>query len=166
VNATLRARLERAVVRLEELNGLLAAEEATRDMEQFKKLSREHAEMSGLAALFARYRRAEGDAQAAKDMAGEAAMKGFADEELRNARAEMQRLEAELQKSLLPRDPNDERSRIEQPATHTHTFAAFAHTPLKQIADTELAPDLLHVNGLPPIDEHRIAGDDKEPTKP
>jgi peptide chain release factor 1 len=110
VNATLRARLERAVVRLEELNGLLAAEEATRDMEQFKKLSREHAEMSGLAALFARYRRAEGDAQAAKDMAGEAAMKGFADEELRNARAEMQRLEAELQKSLLPRDPNDERN--------------------------------------------------------
>jgi peptide chain release factor 1 len=110
VNATLRARLERAVVRLEELNGLLAAEGATRDLEQFRKLSREHAEMSELAELLARYRRAEGDAQAAKDMAGEAAMKGFADEELKAARAEMERLEAELQRRLLPRDPNDERA--------------------------------------------------------
>jgi peptide chain release factor 1 len=43
-------------------------------------------------------------------MAGDAAMKGFADEELKGARAEMQRLEAEVQKLLLPRDPNDERS--------------------------------------------------------
>jgi len=74
VNATLRARLERAVVRLEELNGLLAAEGATRDLEQFRKLSREYAELSALAQLFARYQRAEADAQAAKDMAGEAAM--------------------------------------------------------------------------------------------
>jgi len=110
VNATLRSRLERAVVRLEELNGLLAAEDATRDLEQFKRLSREHAEMSGLADLYARYRRAEEDAAAAKDMAGEASMKGFADEELKSARTEMARLEAELQKSLLPKDPNDERS--------------------------------------------------------
>ncbi|HJS37564.1 MAG TPA: peptide chain release factor 1 [Burkholderiales bacterium] len=110
MNATLRARLERAVVRLDELNGLLAAEGATRDLEQFRKLSREHAELSELAQLFARYQRAEADAQAAKDMAGEAAMKGFADEELKAARAEMERLAAELQKRLLPKDPNDERN--------------------------------------------------------
>jgi peptide chain release factor 1 len=110
VTPSLRTRLERTVGRLEELNGLLAAEDATRDLEQFRKHSREHAELSALAALFARYRQAEADAQAAKDMAGDAAMKGFADEELKAARAEMERLEAELQKSLLPRDPNDERS--------------------------------------------------------
>ena len=110
MNATLRSRLERAVVRLEELNGLLAAEDATRDLQQFKRLSREHAEIAGLADLYARYRRAEADAEAAKDMAGEASMKGFADEELKSARAEMARLEAELQKSLLPKDPNDERN--------------------------------------------------------
>ncbi|MGH8689305.1 MAG: peptide chain release factor 1 [Burkholderiales bacterium] len=110
MNATLRVRLERAVVRLEELNGLLAAEDATRDLEQFKRLSREHAEMNGLVERFARYRQAESDAQAAKDMAGDASLKGFADEELKAARAQMERLEAELQKNLLPRDPNDERN--------------------------------------------------------
>src|SRR5437868_648995 len=43
-------------------------------------------------------------------MASDASMKAYADEELKKARAEMERLEAELQKALLPRDPNDERN--------------------------------------------------------
>jgi peptide chain release factor 1 len=110
VNATLRERLERGVGRLEELNRLLAAQDAARDMDQFRKLSREHAELSHLAGLYERFRKAEADAQAAKDMAGDASMRSFAEEELKAARAEMERLEAELQKALLPRDPNDERA--------------------------------------------------------
>jgi peptide chain release factor 1 len=110
VNATLRVRLERMLGRLGELERLLSAEDATRDMAQFKKLSREHAEAATLAELFGRYRQAEADAQAAKDMAADAAMKGFADEELKNARAAMEKLEAQLQKQLLPKDPNDERN--------------------------------------------------------
>ena len=48
---TLRAKLDSLVGRLDDLNGLLAAENATRDMEQFKKLSREHAELSTLVSL-------------------------------------------------------------------------------------------------------------------
>jgi len=96
--------------RLGELERLLSAEDATRDMAQFKKLSREHAEAATLAELFGRYRQAEADAQAAKDMAADAAMKGFADEELKNARAAMEKLEAQLQRQLLPKDPNDERN--------------------------------------------------------
>jgi peptide chain release factor 1 len=98
------------VVRLEELNRLLAAEDATRNMDQFRKLSREHAELSGLVSLYERFRQAERDAEAAKEMTGDAAMKAFADEELKAARASMERLEDELQKALLPKDPNDERN--------------------------------------------------------
>jgi peptide chain release factor 1 len=37
-------------------------------------------------------------------------MKSYAEDELKKARAAMERLEAELQKALLPRDPNDERN--------------------------------------------------------
>jgi peptide chain release factor 1 len=37
-------------------------------------------------------------------------MKGYAEEELKAAQAAMQALEAELQKALLPRDPNDDRN--------------------------------------------------------
>src|SRR6266478_2286285 len=43
-------------------------------------------------------------------MAADAAMRSFADDELKAARASMERLEADLQKALLPRDPNDERN--------------------------------------------------------
>jgi peptide chain release factor 1 len=110
VKPTLRTKLDSLVGRLEDLNGLLAAESATRDMEQFKKLSREHAELSGLVALYDRFRQAERDAEEAREMAAEASMKAYADEELKKARAAIEGLEAELQKALLPRDPNDERN--------------------------------------------------------
>jgi peptide chain release factor 1 len=48
VKPTLRAKLDSLVGRLNDINGLLASENATRDMEQFKKLSREYAELSTL----------------------------------------------------------------------------------------------------------------------
>ena len=99
---TLRAKLDAMVARLEELNRLLASPEATRDMERFRNLSREHAELTTVAGLFGRWREAEGDAEAAQELA--------LGEELKAARASMESLEAELQKALLPRDPNDERN--------------------------------------------------------
>jgi peptide chain release factor 1 len=110
VNDSLRARLESLATRLDELNRLLASENATRDLGEFRRLSREHAELTELASLYERYRQAERDAADAKEMAGDASMKAFADEELKTAREAMQRLEAELQKALLPKDPNDERN--------------------------------------------------------
>ena len=107
---TLRAKLDGMVGRLEDLNRLLAAEEATKNMDQFRRLSREHAEVSIVVALFQDYLQAERDAGEARDMAGDPAMKAYADEELKKARAAIERLEAELQKALLPKDPNDERN--------------------------------------------------------
>jgi peptide chain release factor 1 len=102
VNPRLRTKLDHMVGRLGDLNALLAAENATKDMEQFKRLSREHAEVSDVVALFQQYRQAEGDAEAARELE--------LDEELKSARAKMERLEAELQKTLLPKDPNDDRN--------------------------------------------------------
>jgi peptide chain release factor 1 len=102
VNPRLRTKLDSMVGRLGDLNALLAAETATKDMEQFKRLSREHAEVSDVVALFQQYREAEGDAEAARELELE--------EELKSARARMERLEAQLQKTLLPKDPNDDRN--------------------------------------------------------
>jgi peptide chain release factor 1 len=107
---SLRTKLDSLVLRLEELNRLLSSEDAARDMGEFKKLSREHAEVSGKTELYARYRQAEGDAAAARDMASDPSMKGFADEEMKTAQGAMEKLEAELQKVLLPRDPNDDKN--------------------------------------------------------
>ena len=107
---SLRSKLDSMAGRLEGLNRLLAAQDATKNMEQFRKLSREHSELSGIISLYERFRQSERDAEAAKEMAQDAAMKSFADDELKSARASMERLEADLQKALLPRDPNDERN--------------------------------------------------------
>ena len=98
------------VGRLGELNALLAAENATKDMEQFKRLSREYAEVSGVVSRFQEFLQVERDANDARDMAADASMKVYADEELKKARAALERLEAELQRALLPRDPNDDRN--------------------------------------------------------
>jgi len=102
VKPTLRSKLDSLVGRLNDLDGLLASENATRDMDQFRKLSRERAEVSNLVALYESYRKAEGDAEAAREL--------DLAEELKNSRAAMERLEGELQKALLPKDPNDERN--------------------------------------------------------
>jgi peptide chain release factor 1 len=110
VNPRLRAKLDSLVGRLGDLERLLAAENATRDMDQFRRLSREHAEVSSVVSLFQKYLQVERDAAEARDLSADAAMKSYADEELKKARAAMERLEAELQKALLPKDPNDERN--------------------------------------------------------
>ncbi|HEX5476362.1 MAG TPA: peptide chain release factor 1 [Burkholderiales bacterium] len=107
---TLRAKLDGFVGRLEELNRLLAAEDAAKDLGQFRKLSREHSELTEIVSLYDRFRRAEGDAAAAREMAGDASMKSFADDELKSARSSMEQLEEDLHKALLPKDPNDERN--------------------------------------------------------
>jgi peptide chain release factor 1 len=107
---SLRTKLDSLAKRLEELNSLLSAENAARDMGEFRKLSREHAELSSLVELYGRYRQAERDAADASEMAADPSMKGFAGEELKAAQAAMLRLEAEVQAALLPRDPNDDRN--------------------------------------------------------
>ena len=110
MNEALRNRLDSLSGRLEELNGLLASEQAARDLDQLRKLSREHAELTSVLDLYDRYRQAERDAAAAKEMAADASMKSFAEEELKAARSAMQRLEANLQQQLLPKDLNDGRN--------------------------------------------------------
>jgi peptide chain release factor 1 len=110
VKASLRTKLEGMVERLDALNRMLAAEDATKDMEQFRKLSREHADLSTIVGLFEQFQQAVRDAADAEEMAADASMKVYADEELKKARAAMERLEGELQQALLPKDPNDERN--------------------------------------------------------
>jgi len=63
-----------------------------------------------VAALFAAWRKAEAGVQSAQAMLADAEMKDLAEEEMRACREEMARLEDELQRALLPRDPNDDRN--------------------------------------------------------
>ena len=104
----MRAKLDGMVGRLAELDGLLAAENATRDLEQFKRLAREHAEVTAGLAFQQLPPGGAGRGRGARD-GGRARDEGVCRRGAK-ARAAMERLEAELQAALLPKDPNDERN--------------------------------------------------------
>ena len=101
--------LERYALRLNELDFLLSREDIMADMTQFLKLSREHAEVSALASRFARFQQRSADLTEAQAMLDDNDMRQMAEEEVASASAELQSLEAELQRMLLPKDPDDAR---------------------------------------------------------
>jgi peptide chain release factor 1 len=105
-------KLAQLSARLDEVNQLLSSEGATRDMESFRKLNRERTELEPVVETFHAYERCMADIAAAQEMAADAEMREFAEEEVRNGKARLEELETELQKLLLPKDPNDERNVI------------------------------------------------------
>ncbi len=106
------ARLERLEQRLAELDQLLASEEAVRDLAVFRRLNREHVELSALTRHFVAWKQAREDLSTATQLRDDPAMRTFADEEHSAASARLLDEEAELQRLLLPRDPDDERNVI------------------------------------------------------
>ena len=103
-------KLAQLSTRLEDLNGLLAAPDVTRDLDRYRGLSREHAELATVVERYREWQRAERDLAAAQELASDPEMKLLVEEETRTTKASMERLEEELQRLLLPRDPNDERN--------------------------------------------------------
>ncbi|NWG76086.1 MAG: peptide chain release factor 1 [Rubrivivax sp.] len=107
---SLLAKLDQLSGRLEELNGLLAQEDATADLEQYRRLSREHAELGPVVRQYRAWRRAEQDRHNAEALLADAEMRELAQEEMVAARARLEELERQLQVLLLPSDPNDQRN--------------------------------------------------------
>ena len=104
------AKLDQLANRLVELDELLTHEGATANMDNYRKMTREHAEIGPLVALYRQYQEANGDIAAAQEMLADPEMKEFAQEEIGAAKARMEQMEIDLQKLLLPKDPNDERN--------------------------------------------------------
>jgi peptide chain release factor 1 len=112
VKASIRDRLDRLVDRLEEVDGLLADPETHTDPDQFRRLSQEHGQLSPVVSTYQDYLGVLDDIEAARTMAAEddAEMREMAEAELETAQARAEELEWELQKLLLPTDPNDDKS--------------------------------------------------------
>ena len=106
----LRTQLARHTDRLAELDFLLAQPDVMADMGQFMKLSREHTEVAAVAGRWARFQQREKDLAAANELLDDPDMADMAREEIAAAEAELAELEAELQRMLLPRDPDDARN--------------------------------------------------------
>ncbi len=110
MNPSISAKLAQLSDRLIEVNQLLCTEEATRDMDSFRKLNRERAELEPVVELYQSWQACGADIATAQQMADEdAEMREFAEAEIIEAQNKIAELETELQKQLLPKDPNDER---------------------------------------------------------
>ncbi|HEY5582204.1 MAG TPA: peptide chain release factor 1 [Rhodoferax sp.] len=110
----LRQQLARYTDRLGELEFLLSREDIMKDMKQFLLLSREHTEVLAVAGRWARYQQCEADLSGAQELLRSSTddpdMAAMAQEEIDSASAELQKLEGELQRMLLPKDPDDARN--------------------------------------------------------
>ena len=105
----LRSQLERYAQRLEELDFLLSREDIMGDMTQYRAISKEHAEVTQVAGRYTRLRQREADLAAAREMLDDPDMAEMAQEEITAAEAELLALADEVQRLLLPKDPDDER---------------------------------------------------------
>ena len=106
----LRSQLERYAQRLGELDFLLSREDIMSDMAQYRRISVEHAEVTQIAGRYARYQQREADLAGAREMLADPDMAEMAQEEITSAEAELLQLEDELQRLLLPKDPDDARN--------------------------------------------------------
>jgi len=107
---SLRQQFERLAMRLAELDATLADPGIASDMNRFRGLTREHAEVDSLVQRFRQYEQRERDLGAAREMLNEPGMAEMAHEEIASAEADITRLHGELQTALLPRDPDDDRN--------------------------------------------------------
>lgn len=98
--------------RLDELDRLLASEDITSNMDNYRKISREHAEITPIVAQYRLYTQTESDLKEAHELLADPDMKDYAQEEINAAKQKLDEIALTLQTLLLPKDPNDEKNII------------------------------------------------------
>ena len=103
-------KLHRLIDRHEEIAGLLADPGVINDQNQFRTLSQEYAQLEPIVTCFQSYNTAVEDIEAAEEMLkdDDADVREMAAEEKKDASKKAETFELELQKLLLPKDPNDD----------------------------------------------------------
>jgi peptide chain release factor 1 len=114
MNDSIKTKLEQLSMRLEEVGAMLSDPAVCADQNKFRELSIEYAQLNPVNEQFEQYLSAQADIESAKAMLLEDddEMRAMAKEEIAEAKETLARLDLELKKSLLPKDPNDSRNII------------------------------------------------------
>ena len=105
-------RLKSIELRYAQIEARLAANETYADPELVSRLNKEQKELEPLATAYRSLMKAQQALQDARALLSDPELKELAQEEERQAREEVERLEREIQILLLPRDPNDDKNVI------------------------------------------------------
>ena len=102
-------KLDNLVDRYEELGALLSDSEVISDQNKFRPLSQEYAEVEPVVKCYGEYRKTLENIEEAQSLLkdGDEDMREMAQEELKESEESRDSFEEELQRLLLPRDPND-----------------------------------------------------------
>jgi peptide chain release factor 1 len=112
LNPAVQAKLEKLIQRDEELSALLADPDIISDQDRFRGLSREYAEINPVVQHYQDYRQRCEELEQARSMLkdSDGTIREMAQEEVTRVQARIAQLQQELQKLLLPSDPNDNRN--------------------------------------------------------
>ncbi|MFQ6573141.1 peptide chain release factor 1 [Pseudomonas sp. UM16] len=112
MKASLLNKLDTLQDRFEELTALLGDAEVISDQTRFRAYSREYAEVEPVAATYAQWRKVQDDLAGAQALLkdNDPDLREMAVEEVREAKVQLAELELQLQRMLLPKDPNDGRN--------------------------------------------------------
>ncbi|WP_319380189.1 peptide chain release factor 1 [Thiomicrorhabdus sp.] len=107
---SIRTKLQHLVERLDEVNALISDPEIISDQKKFTALTKEHAQLTPVVNTFNDFETAEGDLAEAKEMldSGDSDLIDMAKEEIPLLNEQIENLEIELQRMMLPQDPKDE----------------------------------------------------------
>jgi peptide chain release factor 1 len=102
--------LQQLVSRHEEISGLLSDPEVIGNQNRFRELSQEYARLEPVTNLFNQFEQAQGNLQAAQEMADDTdeEIRAMGKDELVTAAEQVSDIELQLQKHLVPRDPHDD----------------------------------------------------------
>ncbi len=107
-------KLEGLVERHEEIADLLGDASIISDQNKFRDLSKEYSQLEDVVEKFKSHQNALAEMQSAEEMLAEddAEMKQLAQDEIKELQVILENLEDDLQKLLLPKDPNDDKNVI------------------------------------------------------
>lgn len=105
-------KLETLADRYEELAALMSDAEIITDQNKFRQFSMEYSEIEPIVLHFREYKKLQEDLEAAKELLAEndPELNELAKEDCKQCEERLTNLEAELQKALIPQDPNDKRN--------------------------------------------------------
>lgn len=109
------ARLDSVVAEYEDTVDQLASAEVLADQSRYRKVAERHAELKPIATAFAEYREAESEAADAVELAtteDDPEMVAYLASVAEAKQIELVQLEGDLQKLLVPKDPNDDKGVI------------------------------------------------------
>lgn len=110
MNESMRAKLSSLGRRLEEIDAMLSSPKVGSDMNKFRDLSRERAEIEPVVQKVREYEKYEKQRTESEELLSDPDMKELAQAEFTECREKLEQLDKDLEIMLLPTDPNDKRN--------------------------------------------------------